>query len=126
VKNMLSAVVPLVMMIAAAIFFPSLLSAFNGGDEAHGCMAEGIKHTQIIPGDRKFSRSTEISVLACQARCAANEGCAYFSFWTADGSCDLVDAASEVISEKGWVAGPRLCGEHVCFLASLFCTETLR
>ena len=89
-----------------------------------GCIKENVKYQ---PTDDVLSapRSVENSAEACQARCASNSECAFFSFWAKDlpedNGCTLfgpdavfveqkeVESSSEKMKMYQFVTGPTAC-----------------
>ena len=89
-----------------------------------GCIKENVKYQ---PTDDVLSapRSVENSAEACQARCASNSECAFFSFWAKDlpedNGCTLfgpdavfveqkeVESSSEKAKMYQFVTGPAAC-----------------
>ena len=89
-----------------------------------GCIKENVKY-QPIDDVLGAPRSMEISAEACQARCASNSECAFFSFWAKDlpedNGCTLfgpdavfaeqreVESSSEKAKMYQFVTGPAAC-----------------
>ena len=89
-----------------------------------GCIKENVKY-QPIDDVLSAPRSVEISADACQARCASNSECAFFSFWAKDlpedNGCTLfgpdavfveqkeVESSSEKMKMYQFVTGPAAC-----------------
>ena len=89
-----------------------------------GCIKENVKY-QPIDDVLSAPRSVEISAEACQARCASNSECAFFSFWAKDlpedNGCTLfgpdavfveqkeVESSSEKAKMYQFVTGPAAC-----------------
>ena len=89
-----------------------------------GCIKENVKY-QPIDDVLSAPRSVEISAEACQARCASNSECAFFSFWARDlpedNGCTLfgpdavfveqkeVESSSEKAKMYQFVTGPAAC-----------------
>ena len=88
------------------------------------CIKENVKY-QPIDDVPSAPRSVEISADACQARCASNSECAFFSFWAKDlvedNGCALfwpdavcveqkeVESSSEKAKMYQFVTGPAAC-----------------
>ena len=53
--------------------------------------------------------TTETSAKECQARCAATEGCSFFSFKEVGAGCHMSSTAAELTYAKGVVGGPVSC-----------------
>ena len=55
------------------------------------------------------ARTSEKSAKACQTRCAATEGCTFFSFKAVGAGCQMASKPDELIYAKGVVGGPVAC-----------------
>ena len=68
-----------------------------------GCIKENVKY-QPIDDVLSAPRSVEISAEACQARCASNSECAFFSFWAKDlpedNGCTLFGPDAVFVEQK--------------------------
>jgi len=54
-------------------------------------------------------RTTETSIEQCQARCAMQDGCAYYTYWP-DGGCNLQDSSATLTDDgSGAIAAPVTC-----------------
>ena len=60
------------------------------------------------------STTAEKSAKECQARCAATEGCSFFSFKEAGAGCHMSSAAAELTYAEGVVGGPVYCNTGAC------------
>ena len=66
---------------------------------------------QFTGGELENAGRTTIekSAKECQARCAATEGCSFFSFKEAGAGCHMSSSAAELTYAKGVVGGPVNC-----------------
>ena len=53
----------------------------------------------------------EVTIAACQARCAKTVGCAHFSYWEPQRHCHLQGVLAERVEGSLWRAGPPGCSE---------------
>ena len=67
----------------------------------------------------KEPRTSEENANACQARCAATEGCSFFSFKEVRGWCGMSSRDAELTYEKGIVGGPVACNTGGSVLQSM-------
>lgn len=83
-------------------------------DSVAGCFSAGIYWSPANMDGQ--SRSAELSASRCQARCAATQGCAHFSYWP-DGGCNLqgLVASSNQAPAKfsDVISGPALCATRI-------------
>lgn len=92
------------------------ISASIGFDEVQSaCFKKGMFYT----GPVKLSgteKTTELSALDCQTRCAQTSGCEHFTFWP-DGGC-LLTGTQSMLKAAGFkysesVVGPKVCDMEV-------------
>ena len=90
------------------------------GDESEACPSEEapwqfrsqcFKSFGNYKGDELASeeRTSEKNAKACQARCAATEGCSFFSFKEVGASCHLSTEDAQLTYEEGVVGGAVQC-----------------
>ena len=90
------------------------------GDESEACPSEEapwqfrsqcFKSFGNYKGDELASeeRTAEKNAKACQARCAATEGCSFFSFKEVGASCHLSTEDAQLTYEEGVVGGAAQC-----------------
>ena len=58
----------------------------------------------------------ETSTAACQARCANQAGCAFFSFFTGDGGCHLTAAGATTYATPSDWNTITISGESTCII----------
>ena len=90
------------------------------GDESEACPKEEadwefrskcFKNSGNYRGDELSNegRTSEKSAKACQARCAATEGCSFFSFKEVKAGCHLSTKDAQLTYAEGVVGGPVHC-----------------